>query len=223
VNLFLILKSRREAGSGLRVDDDRRARAGAGRKLVDVVLVLAGLVLLVIGSRWLVGGAVAIATTFGVSELVIGLTMVAAGTSLPEVATSILATIRGERDIAVGNVVGSNIFNVLAVLGFSSLASPGGVPVAHTALTFDIPVMIAVAVACLPIFVSGYRIGRPEALLFLMYYVAYTTYLVIHAADHRMLPAFRAAMVFFVLPLTAITLIIIGTGPALRRRRKQAQ
>ena len=95
---------------------------------VNLAFIAAGLVLLVLGSRWLVNGAVAFAQAFGVSELVIGLTIVAAGTSLPEVATSILAAIRGERDIAVGNVVGSNIFNILAVLGLSGLVAPAGLP-----------------------------------------------------------------------------------------------
>src|SRR5690606_27817590 len=89
-----------------------------------VLLCLAGLGLLVLGSRWLVDGAVAIAEALGVSELIIGLTIVAAGTSLPEVATSVMASIKGERDIAVGNVVGSNIFNLLAVLGFSAAIAP---------------------------------------------------------------------------------------------------
>jgi cation:H+ antiporter len=85
---------------------------------------------------------------------------VAVGISLPEVATSILATIRGERDIAVGNVVGSNIFNIVAVLGLSGLVAPAGLPVSGALVTFDIPVMIAVAVACLPIFASGATIAR---------------------------------------------------------------
>ena len=110
-----------------------------------------------LGSRWLVNGAVAFAQALGVSELVIGLTIVAAGTSLPEVATSILAAFRGERDIAVGNVVGSNIFNLLAVLGLAGLVAPGGLPAPAALLRFDLPVMVAVALACLPIFASGAR------------------------------------------------------------------
>jgi cation:H+ antiporter len=205
--VFLIRQSRRESGGGA-------AEAGAGEPesggwLRNGALVLAGLTLLVLGSRWLVGGAVEIATALGVSELVIGLTIVATGTSLPEVATSVLASIRGERDIAVGNVVGSNIFNLLAVLGLSGLVAPSGIEVARSALLFDIPVMIAVAIACLPIFFSGYLIARWEGALFLGYYIAYTAYLVIHAADHPMLPAFRTAMLLFVVPLTAITLGIV--------------
>ena len=110
---------------------DEYAQAFGGTRTgtaANLALVAAGLLLLVLGSRWLVAGAVALAQAYGVSELVIGLTIVAAGTSLPEVATSVMAAIRGERDIAVGNVVGSNIFNILSVLGLSALVSPAGLP-----------------------------------------------------------------------------------------------
>ncbi|HEV2131516.1 MAG TPA: calcium/sodium antiporter [Longimicrobiaceae bacterium] len=189
-----------------------------GYLLVQVGLVVAGLVLLVLGSRWLVDGAVEIARLLGVSELVIGLTIVAAGTSLPEVATSILAALRGERDIAVGNVVGSNIFNILAVLGISGLVAPEGVPVAAAALRFDIPVMIAVAVACLPIFFTGHLIARWEGALFLAFYAAYTVYLTLHAIDHPALETYRTAMVLFVLPLTALTLVVLGVRAARGRQ-----
>ena len=106
----------------------------------------------------------------------IGLTIVAAGTSLPEVATSVMASIKGKRDIAVGNVIGSNIFNLLAVLGLAALLAPGGINVAASALRFDMPVMIAAAIACLPMFFTGYRLARWEGMLFLGYYIAYTAF-----------------------------------------------
>ena len=96
--------------------------------------------------------------------MVIGLTIVAAGTSLPEVATSVVAALRGERDIAVGNVIGSNTFNILGVLGLSGLVAPAGLPVRRAMLSFDLPVMIAVAVACLPVFFTGHLIARWEGL-----------------------------------------------------------
>ena len=150
----------------------------------------------------------ALAASLGVSELVIGLTIVAVGTSLPEVATSVLATIRGERDIAVGNVVGSNLFNLMAVLGLGGVVAPGGIPVASGALTFDIPVMIAVAVATLPVFFTGYTIARWEGLLFLAYYGAYTAMLVLAATQHPVLASFRASLLYFALPLTIITLVL---------------
>jgi cation:H+ antiporter len=134
---------------------------------------------------------------------------VAAGTSLPEIATSILAAIRGERDIAVGNVIGSNIFNILGVAGIAGVASPEGLQVSHPALSFDIPVMAAVAFACLPIFFTGHVISRWEGGVFLAYYVAYTAFLVLDASRHDLLPDFSWIMTAFVLPLTVITLVVV--------------
>ncbi len=192
-----------------------------GRIAVQLFFVIVGLGLLVLGARWFVDGAVTLARTLGVSELTIGLTIVAAGTSLPEVAASVMAAIKGERDIAVGNVVGSNIFNILAVLGASAAVSSEGVAVAVSAMWFDIPVMIAVAVACLPIFFTGYSIARWEGGLFLGYYVLYTTYVVLAATGYAGLPTFRTAMVWLVIPLTVITLAVIVTRElrAMRRLR----
>lgn len=174
-----------------------------------VVLILIGLGMLVAGSNLFLAGAIEMAQALGVSELVIGLTLVAGGTSLPEVATSVMASFKGERDIAVGNVVGSNIFNILCVLGVSAAASPEGIPVAEGALDFDLPVMIAVAVACLPIFVTGGTIERWEGVVFFAYYIAYVTWLVLHAREHPLLEDFRVTMLGFVAPLTALTLGVL--------------
>ena len=165
--------------------------------------------LLIFGSRWLVDGAASLARLFGVSELVIGLTVVAVGTSLPEVATSVVAAIRGERDIAVGNVVGSNIFNILLVLGVGGLVAVEGLVVTPVALRFDIPLMIVVAIACLPIFFTDYRIDRWEGFLFLGYYGAYTIFLYLRATQHAALPAFSTIMAGFVIPLTVVTILIV--------------
>lgn len=178
---FLVRQSRRETQA---VQAEYAQEYGAkeprsGKALIrDVLLILAGLGLLVLGSKWLVDGAVAIAQKLGVSDLVIGLTIVAAGTSLPELATSVVASIRGERDIAVGNVIGSNIFNILAVLGLSGIVSPSGIAVSSQVLYFDLPVMVVTAAACLPIFFTGSRISRGEGMLFLGGYLAYTAFLI---------------------------------------------
>jgi cation:H+ antiporter len=177
--------------------------------LRNTAFVIAGFALLVIGSNWLVGGAVEIAHALGVSELVIGLTIVAAGTSLPEVATSIVAGIRGERDIAVGNVVGSNIYNIFAVLGAGSIVSPHGLTVAPAALRFDIPVMVAVAIACLPVFFAEGKITRWEGILFFGYWIAYTAYVILSASQHDTLGGYSRVMRFYVLPLTLITLFVV--------------
>jgi len=205
--VFLIRQSRRETAEIEReyegaVGDEGKPSSPA----VNVVMILVGLGLLVLGSQWLVDAAVATASALGVSELVIGLTIVAAGTSLPEVATSVMATIRGARDIAVGNVVGSNLFNILAVLGLGGIVAPDGIPVPDGALTFDIPIMIGVAIACLPIFLTGYTIARWEAGVFFGYYLAYVTYLVLDAAEHGLAGQLAAAITWFVLPLTALTI-----------------
>lgn len=187
-----------------------RQPVGALRIVGFVGALLIGLGLLVLGAGWVVEGAVDIAERFGFDRLVIGLTVVALGTSMPELATSLMAVVRGQRDLAVGNIVGSNIMNLLAVAGGTSLITSGTVEVAPAAITFDIPVMVAVAVACLPILFTGHNIKRWEGLLFLGYAVLYTTFLVLQATDHRALGLFREAMLLFVLPLTAVTVALVA-------------
>jgi cation:H+ antiporter len=172
--------------------------------LSSAAFIVVGATALVFGSRWLVAGAIVAARAMGISEMVIGLTVVAVGTSLPEVATSVMASIRGQRDIAVGNVVGSNIYNVLAVLGAGAVVGPVGITISPAALRFDLPVLTAVSLACLPIFFTGSRISRPEGILFLAYYVMYTVYLVLASSHHTSLPAFSGALIFFVVPLTVM-------------------
>jgi len=223
---WLIRTSRQEVAAeraAAAAPDESRPALSTRRVLADFALILVGLGLLVLGSRWLVQGAVAIATALGVSQLVIGLTVVAVGKSLPEVAASIAAAVRGERDIAVGNVVGSNIFNILAVLGISSLVTPGGVQVSAAALEFDIPVMIAAAVACLPIFYTGGIISRWEGVLFLAYYGIYTAYLILNATRYAGLATFQAAMIWFVIPLTVVTLVVSVWQSAGRDRGQAAK
>ena len=189
-----------------------------GRLPVQIALIAGGLALLVLGAHWLVTGAVAIARSIGVSEVIIGLTIVAAGTSLPELATSLMAALRGERDIAVGNVIGSCLFNLLSIAGIAALVTPGGIEVAASLLRFDIPVMVAVALASLPIFVTGHLIARWEGVMFLGYYVAYVAYLILEATHHDALPAFSTAMLAFVLPITVVTLTVL----LIRHRAKPA-
>jgi cation:H+ antiporter len=213
--VFLIAQARRAQSGAVKAEYDEALGVPPGEGWdrhwsVQVGLVLAGLGLLVLGSRWLVEAAVAFATWLGVSELVIGLTIVAAGTSLPEVATSILAALRGERDIAVGNVVGSNIFNLAGVLGLSAMVAPAGIPVGDGVLSLDLPIMVAVAVACLPIFFTGHLIARWEGLLFLSYYAAYTLWLILHASHNGAAGPYGTVMGWFVIPLTFVTLAILS-------------
>jgi cation:H+ antiporter len=175
----------------------------------EIGKVAAGLVGLVIGSQLLVSAATDVAESIGVSELVIGLTVVAVGTSLPEIATSVLAAARGERDIAVGNAVGSNIFNLLAVLGFTALVSPSSIPVADGAINVDFPVMIAAAIACLPMFANGYELKRWEGSVFVAFYAAYVTWLVLDANDHPARDGFVWVMLYVVVPTTVLALAVV--------------
>ncbi len=218
--VFLIRQSRKESNNAVKAEYDQEfgGQAEKSNPLVDIGLILVAIGGLVIGSKFLVNGAVEIAQYFGVSELIIGLTIVSAGTSLPEVATSVVAAYRGERDIAVGNVVGSNIFNILVVLGLSSIIAPSGINVAAPALAFDIPIMIAVAVACLPIFFAGYQISRLNGAIFLAFYVAYVVYLIFSSTGHQAFPTYQKALAYGVAPITLITLVFIG-WQAVRKHR----
>ncbi|MGF1519027.1 MAG: calcium/sodium antiporter [Nodosilinea sp.] len=225
--LFLIYQSRRETNAEVQSEYDREYGPtplgphplGKWTWITNLAYMAVGLVALVGGSRLFVTGAVSIAQALGVSQLVIGLTIVAAGTSLPELATSAVATFRGERDIAVGNVVGSNIFNILTVLGITAVSSGSGIVIPSAVLNFDLPVMVAVAVACLPIFLTGNVISRWEGVLFSGYYVAYATYLILRAADHESLGLYSQVMLLFVIPLTVVTLalVVITSWPKNRR------
>jgi cation:H+ antiporter len=224
--VWAIRKSRRE--TPLPGNPGLAAAAASGRVQktagfigAQAARMLTGLLFLVLGARWLVNACIALARIIGVSDTVIGLTIVAAGTSLPEAFTSIVATLRREQDIAIGNVVGSNIFNILSILGICAIITPGGLHVDSSLLHFDMEVMLAVAVACLPIFFTGYRIARWEGGLFLGCYAAYTAYLILDATGHDALPAFSQVMAMFVLPLLAVTIAVI-LFQALRRSKSTA-
>ena len=207
--VFLVRQSRAETAETRGELEGRVSKPGGwdGHWSVQLLLIVAGLGLLVLGSNWLVDSAVVFARALGVSDLVIGLTIIAAGTSMPEVATSVMAAVRGERDIAVGNVIGSNTFNILGCLGVAGLVSSGGLGIASAVLNFDLWVMVAVAIACLPVFMFGRQIGRRRGLMFLAYYVAYVAYLILGAQDHDALDEYSAIMLSFVLPITIVTLV----------------
>ena len=213
--VFLVVQARNQAQP---VADEFRESLAAGgrwtsRMPVQFAMIVAGLGLLVLGSGWLVDSATVFARALGASDLVIGLTIVAAGTSLPELATSAMAALRGERDIAVGNAIGSCTFNVLGCLGLSGLVASGGLEVAPAVVNFDVWVMLAAAFACVPVVISGREIARWEGALFLAYYAAYVTYLTLSARQHDALPAFSQAMMSFAVPLTIVTLVVVLVRP----------
>ncbi len=211
--LFLAKKSKtelKESKAAYELEFGPRKKITKFEILKGLVQIILGLVLLIAGAEWLVGGAVSLAKSFGVSDTVIGLTIVALGTSLPELATSLVATYKGERDIAIGNIVGSNIFNILSILGLSSIVTPGGLKVSQELLALDYPMMIGVAVITLPVFYTGKIISRWEGALFLLTYILYATYLVLKATSHSILPSFEMGLLYIALPVLIISLIIMG-------------
>jgi len=226
-NVWAIRKSRQESAAvQAEYAQEYGPQSAPPRTTATVVkhaaFIIGGLLTLVLGARWLVDGSTALAQALGVSDMIIGLTIVAIGTSLPEVATSIIATLRNERDIAIGNVIGSNIFNILSILGIASLVTPGGLVVAPAMLSFDLIVMTAVAFACLPIFFSGYTIARWEGILFFGGYIAYTVYLILTMLNHEALPMFTNAMLFLVLPLVVVILTVVGVRSLQKGQQKTA-
>jgi cation:H+ antiporter len=222
--VFLVRQSRAEtqAARDEYADEFKPAALGGwdSRLPVQLLLIAVGLVLLVLGSEWLVTAAVAFAKTLGVSDLIIGLTIVAAGTSMPEVATSVTAAFKGERDIAVGNVVGSSTFNILGCVGLSALVSgSAGLVIPPSVLNFDIWVMLATALACLPVFLTGREIARWEGAVFLVYYAAYVAYLILAAQQHDALGSFSGVMLSFVIPITVVTLVVAALRPGTHASR----
>jgi len=190
--------------------------------ILQLTYVLAGLGMLVLGSQLLVGSAVDIAGELGVSDLVIGLTVVAVGTSLPELATSILAAVRGQRDLAVGNVVGSNLFNLLCVLGLTGLVASDGIPVTDDSLRIDLPVMLASTIVLLPIIWTGFRIERWEGVVLVAFYVVYVAFLVLDAGDHSAAGTLGTAALV-VAPLVILGFSVTGVQAWRRHRRTAAR
>lgn len=203
-----------EYDEAVEVLEDAVAERSVG---VQVGYVAVGLAVLVFGSQLLVGSATDIAEELGVSDLVIGLTVVAIGTSLPELATSLLAALRGQRDIAVGNVVGSNLFNLLSVLGLTGVVSSVPIPVSDATLRIDFPVMLAATFVLLPIVWRGFVIERWEGVLFVVSYVIYVSFLVLDASDHDSASVLGAGAIV-VAPLVVLGFTVTGVQ-AWRRHR----
>ncbi|MGE0220242.1 calcium/sodium antiporter [Mycolicibacterium sp.] len=149
-----------------------------GRRLArDVTMTVGGIVVIVVGADWLVDGAVGLARQFGVSDVLIGLTVVAIGTSAPELVTTLISTLRGDRDIAIGNLIGSSIYNILLILGVTSLVPAAGMALPPSLVRIDIPIMVAVALVCIPIFITGRRVSRGEGAGMVIAYVGYLVFL----------------------------------------------
>ncbi len=153
-------------------------RKGTWVALANIGLLIVGIGLTILGANLLVAGAVDIAKILGVSDAVIGLTILGIGTSAPELATTIVATIKDDREVAVGNLIGSSITNVLFILGLTCIVAPGGTDVSRDILLVDLPLAAAVAIVCYPVFRSDKMVSRTEGCAFVGLYIVYFSVLV---------------------------------------------
>jgi cation:H+ antiporter len=179
----LVVRSARRSRRLVRIEaphpeDDSGVKDGR-RTALSVARLAAGIVLVVVSADWLVTGAVGLARLWGVSDAFIGLTIVAIGTSAPELVTTVMSTIRGDRDVAIGNLIGSSVYNICAILGVTCLVTAGGIPVPNELIWMDIPVMAAVALVCVPVFFSGREVSRVEGGLFVTAYAGYLAILLL--------------------------------------------
>jgi cation:H+ antiporter len=190
--LYTVALIRMSRGETQDVKEDFREMYGADAVMTrqtvvrtrvrSAVVLAAGLGFSVLGADWLVTGAVDIARVLGISEAMIGFTIMAIGTSASELVTTIVATLKDDRDVAVGNLLGSSIYNILVILDITCLVSPAGVPVEWQLMLFDVPLMTGVALACVPVFVTGKRISRLEGGLGIALYLTYMLSLVLFRA-----------------------------------------
>ena len=188
--------------------------------LSSVLRIFGGLLVLVLAGHLLLGAAVDVAGDLGLSERIVGLTLIGVGTSLPCLATSLIAALRGEREIAVGNVIGSNLFNLLGVLGLTALLAPTPLSVSPNAVDFDLPVMLGVVVLCLPVFYSGYRVTRAEGLVMLGLYLAYGLHVMAFTTGMPLAGKLEHLMLFYVLP-ALVAFLLFSTLRAWRRQHKR--
>jgi len=206
--LLLVVQARRAARAGRDVAVDLPDATGWLARVPAPLLMVIGLVGLVSGAQLLVQGASAIALSFGVSELVVGLTVVAIGTSLPEVAASVAAVLRGERDLAIGNVVGSNVFNIALCLGLAGLVAPSGLLAPAQLIGFDLRFMVVVAIVLLPLIFTGYGVSRLEGALLLCWCAIYLVWTVLAATNHAMLEPFSRIALIGLFPATVVFLVV---------------
>jgi cation:H+ antiporter len=214
--LWLSVRSAKSGGTGSPQDASAKPVTAL---LPSVVWLVVGLCLLGGGCQLVVSGAVELAQAAGLSELVIGLTIVAVGTSLPEIVTSILAARRGETDLSVGNIVGSNILNVLAILGVSSMLTSEGLQVAEVALGFDIPVMIGVSILAWPILWTHRTVTRLDAVILGTGYVLYVAALIMSWENQLVVRAWYAALTAYAFcSAGVITIELIPRRPKVARQ-----
>jgi cation:H+ antiporter len=217
INLLWEIRSAKEDSSEA---SDEMDTDGAAPAPVAAAKLAAGLGLLVLGSQVLVKGAIAAAQGLGVSETVIGLTIVAAGTSMPELVTSLVAAYRGKADLAIGNVVGSNLLNQLVILGLCALVSgERGLGVDPVMLVRDFPIMVATTLACLPIFWTGGVITRLEGWILIALYVVYVIEQILSSTASSVSDEFRLIALVAILP--AVLIFLVWTVLRWKQKRHQ--
>lgn len=208
---FFQIKKERKKGKEAEIfeygESPEELATGAYFYIKNIGFLLIGLTLIVLGANWMVESAVTIARLLGLSELVIGLTIVSIGTSLPEVATSVASARKGNADIAVANVMGSNLYNVFLTMGLTLIIAPSFLDVSIQALEFDLPFMVAVSIACIPIFIAGFNLTRSDGIIFLFYYSSYLAYLVLDAYESPIIQMTEKVFLFGVLPATLIYMV----------------
>jgi cation:H+ antiporter len=219
LGLALIIRGARRGDDTLtaEVDEFLTGEVSLGREWTRTLL---GLLVTLGAAQILVVSATTIARELGLEEGFVGLTIVAIGTSLPELAASIVAVARGERDLAVGNIVGSNVFNIGLVLGLTALASPEGISVTADATAFHLPILLATALVLLPVTLTKMTVSRLEGALFVGFYTAYIGYLVLESFGYVKTGPLGLMMLGFVVPMTAmwLVLLVINEWDTLRHR-----
>ncbi len=220
---FVVRKSRSEREEIKRTYEHEYSQEGRGEERVrGVLFLLLGIGMLWLGSTWLVDAAMNIGRGIGVTDLVMGLTILGIGTSTPETATAISAILRGERELGIEHIISSSIFNILGGLSLVVLWTPGGLELPTSALRLDLPVLIAAAAGCLPVFVLGRLLPRWGGAVSITLYIAYVTYLVMNATRHgeEGVPGRTIAFLLIGLALGQFLVVILrslvfrGRGPA---------
>lgn len=200
------------------VDADEKSKPAGWGLVRVIVMIVVSIVMLIVSSRWMIDSAINIASSFGISEFMIGLTILAIGTSLPEIATSLIALKKNEHDLAIGNVLGSCLFNIIAIPSAMTLYQGGTLAVNLEAVYIDVPIMIFAALACLPIFFSDHRISRKEGLLFLFYYTLYSLSLYFRYQSHSGISDYTFHLAMIAVPVAVITFSMV-TFKAIRYHR----
>ncbi|WP_413315614.1 calcium/sodium antiporter [Prochlorococcus sp. SS52] len=205
INTIWEIRTAREEPQGIKdAEPEVQIELGTNNLIKATSKIIAGILILALGSNLLISGAKSLASSYGWSETVIGLTIVSAGTSMPELITSIVASFRGKTDLAIGNVVGSSLLNQLLVLGSCALfAGNKGLEVEEILIQKDFPIMILTVLACMPIFWTKGTISRSEGALLLILYIVYLT----DQIFLNSLPFIRLIIIFYILPLILILII----------------